>query len=77
MTSRIRSSLSAIKRVPGRALIEINKQVGFRLLTKAGTKGVLNLTKLVPLVGGLIGGSFDAATTYTVGHCAASTFACT
>ena len=48
-----------IKQIPGRVLIEINKKIGFRLITKAGEKGVVNLMKMVPLVGGVVGGTFD------------------
>lgn len=62
--------LQAIKKIPGHILIEINKKVGFRLITKAGEKGVINLTKSVPFLGGFIGGSIDAASTYTVGKTA-------
>ncbi len=40
---------------------------GFRLLTKAWTTGVINLTRLVPLVGGLIGGSVDGYLTHDIG----------
>jgi hypothetical protein len=47
--------------IPGKVLIEINKKVGFRLVTKAGEKGVVNLMKLVPLVGGVVGAGFDSA----------------
>lgn len=43
-------------------LKRINQAVGFRLLTKAGEKGIINLTKLVPVVGGVVGGTFDAVT---------------
>lgn len=48
-----------IKQVPGKVLIEINKKIGFRLVAKAGEKGVINLMKMVPLVGGVVGGTFD------------------
>jgi hypothetical protein len=48
-----------IKRIPSKVLIEINKKIGFRLITKAGEKGVINLVKMLPLVGGVIGGAFD------------------
>lgn len=50
-----------IGQIPGKVLIEINKKVGFRLVTKAGEKGVVNLMKLVPLVGGIVGAGFDSA----------------
>ncbi|NJK93054.1 MAG: EcsC family protein [Blastochloris sp.] len=65
---------SAIRGVSGRALIEINKRVGFRLLTKAGEKGVLNLSKMVPLAGGLVGGIFDAGACRIVGKQAKDLF---
>ena len=58
----------AIGRISGKALIEINKKVGFRLITKAGEKGVVNLTKVVPVVGAILGGGVDAAYARAVGH---------
>lgn len=48
-----------IQKIPGKVLIEINKKVGFRLITKAGQKGVVNLMKLVPVIGGVVGAGFD------------------
>jgi len=62
-----RFTLAAIERLPEKILIEINKRVGFRLLTKAGETGVINLTKLVPLLGGVVAGSFDAAMCVAIG----------
>ena len=40
-------------------MTKINQKVGFRLLTKFGTKGIINIGKAVPFVGGVIGGGFD------------------
>ena len=60
-------ALEAIKKVPGKVLIEINKKVGFKLLTKFGERGAINLVRLVPLAGGVIGGGVDGATCYVVG----------
>ncbi len=65
---------SMIAQVPGKTLIEINKRVGFRLITKAGEKGILNLTKMLPVAGGLVGGCFDALACRTVGRVAKSLF---
>ncbi|WP_354679347.1 EcsC family protein, partial [Cupriavidus plantarum] len=45
-------ALSAINKISGATLIKINQMVGFRLLTKFGTTGVINLGKAVPLLGG-------------------------
>ncbi len=58
---------AALKNIPGKVLIEINKKVGFRLLTKAGEKGAVNLVKMIPLAGGFIGGAFDGAACRVVG----------
>ncbi len=63
-----------IMSIPGKVLIEINKQVGFRLLTKAGEKGVINLIRCVPIVGGAVSGIFDASTCRAVGHTAKNLF---
>lgn len=62
------------KEISGKALQKINKAIGFRLLTKAGEKGVINLTKLVPVLGGVISGGFDAFTTNLVGNQARDMF---
>ena len=69
-----KAALEGLKKMPGRVLVEINKRVGFRLLTKFGEKGILNLGKLVPLVGGAVGGTFDGATCYMVGQAADRAF---
>ena len=65
---------SVLKQIPGKVLIEINKKVGFRLLTKAGEKGAVNLVKMIPLAGGFIGGAFDAAACRIVGKQAKNLF---
>ncbi len=67
-------ALNAVKAISGKTLAEINKRVGFKLFTKFGEKGIINLGKAVPLLGGLIGGSFDAYTTNTIGNVARDTF---
>lgn len=63
-----------IKHIPGKVLIEINKKIGFRLITKAGEKGVVNLMKLVPLVGGFVGGTFDGIFVNACGQTAKKVF---
>jgi len=67
-------AISAIKGISGKTITAINQKVGFRLLTKFGEKGVINLGKAVPLIGGLIGGSVDSYTTNTVGNIARDAF---
>lgn len=67
-------AMAGVKKVPGRTLIEINKKVGFRLLTKFGEKGVVNLGKAVPVAGGFVGALFDGLSTNGVGNFARDTF---
>lgn len=57
-----------IEKIPGKILTEINKKVGFRFLTKFGEKGVINLGKMVPLVGGVVGGGFDLIETRIIAN---------
>ncbi|WP_078382042.1 EcsC family protein [Sutcliffiella halmapala] len=64
----------AIKRLPGEIIKSINKAVGFRLVTKFGEKGVVNLGKAVPLVGGFIGGTVDGIGTNIIGKTAKRLF---
>lgn len=56
-------ALKMIEKIPGKVLTQINQKVGFRLLTKFGTKGIFNFGKMVPIVGGLVGGGLDFAET--------------
>jgi hypothetical protein len=65
---------SAIKNISGKTITAINQKVGFRLLTKFGEKGVVNLGKAVPLIGGIIGGTIDSMATNTIGNIARDTF---
>lgn len=65
---------SMIKNISGKTIAEINKKVGFRLLTKFGSKGAINMGKMVPLVGGVIGAAFDSVSTNTIGNIARDTF---
>ncbi|MGE7843600.1 EcsC family protein [Lysinibacillus sp. NPDC093712] len=63
-----------VQRIPGKVLTQINQKVGFRLVTKAGEKGAVNLGKMIPLLGGVVGATFDASTTYIIGKAAKKTF---
>ena len=55
-----------IKKIPGKVLIKINQKVGFRFITKFGTKGIVNLGKLLPGVGALVGGGLDLTETKVI-----------
>ena len=64
----------AIKNISKNLVVKINQAVGFRLLTKLGQTGVVNFGKAVPLVGGIIGATFDSVATNTIGNIARDTF---
>ena len=63
-----------LRQIPGKLFVEINKQVGFRLITKAGQTGAINLMRNVPFLGGVVGGSFDAYYCRLVGRNAKNLF---
>lgn len=63
-----------MKLVPGRALVEINKRIGLKLLTRAGSRGVAQFPKVIPVVGGVVGGAFDAVVCRMVGRTAKALF---
>ncbi|SJZ84528.1 EcsC protein family protein [Pilibacter termitis] len=63
-----------VQKVPGKTLTKINQAVGFRLITKFGTKGAVNLGKVIPVAGAVVGGTFDALTTKTIAQLAKKTF---
>ena len=69
-----KSLTAAIKKIPGTALTKINQKIGFRFITKFGEKGVINLGKMVPVLGGVIGGSVDVATTIVIANNAMKMF---
>ena len=55
----VKFATTMVKKIPGKVLTKINQKVGFRFLTKFGTKGLINIGKAIPIVGGVIGGGFD------------------
>ena len=60
--------MAMVKKIPGEVLTKINQKVGFRFVTKFGTKGIVNIGKAVPVVGGMIGGGFDFVETKVIAN---------
>jgi len=54
-----RLSNLAAQRLPGPALMVVNKAVGFRLLSTAGKKTLARFGKGVPVIGGVVGAGLD------------------
>lgn len=67
-------ALAGIKKIPGAVLIKINQRIGFRLLTKFGEKGLINLGKMIPVVGAVINGGLDFAETKIIANRAYKVF---
>lgn len=65
-----KTALLAMEAVTVQLTTKINKLVGLRLLTRFGKGGVVNFSRVVPVVGGLVCGSVDAATTRMIGKTA-------
>jgi hypothetical protein len=63
-----------LHKISQETIIKINKAVGFRLLSRFGGTGVINFGKAVPLVGALVGGTFDGVTTNIIGNVAKKMF---
>ena len=60
--------MAMVKKIPGGVLAKINQKVGFRFVTKFGTKGIVNIGKAVPVVGGMISGGFDFVETKAIAN---------
>lgn len=60
--------VAMVKKIPGKTLTAINKKVGFRFVTKFGETGIVNLGKVVPVLGAFIGGGIDIASTRIIGY---------
>lgn len=63
-----------VENISERSLLTINQKVGFALVAKSGSKGFINISKAVPLAGGIIGGSIDVISTGLIGRIARRTF---
>ena len=64
----IKMAKGLVKKIPGKVLTKINQKVGFRFITKFGTKGLVNIGKMIPCVGAVIGGGLDLAETKVISN---------
>lgn len=56
-----KAGVAALKKMPADVLKAINKKVGFRLLTKFGEKGAVNLIKVVPVLAAGVGAGLNTS----------------
>ncbi|MDQ3277756.1 MAG: EcsC family protein [Bacteroidota bacterium] len=69
-----KTALIALEAISAQVATKVNQLVGLRLLTRFGKRGVINFSKAVPVVGGIVCGSVDAVTTRIIGKTAAKYF---
>ncbi|MGM9831894.1 MAG: TerB family tellurite resistance protein [Paludibacteraceae bacterium] len=70
----VKFATASLKKLPGTILTKINQAVGFRLVTKFGEKGLVNINRAIPILGGIVGGSVDALSTYAIAKAAKALF---
>lgn len=63
-----------IEKIPGEVFKAINKKLGMRFITRFGEKGIINLGKMVPVLGAGIGGGFDLVSSRIIANTAIKTF---
>ena len=66
--------VAMVKKIPFETIKAINHKVGFRFVTKFGETGIVNLGKVVPVVGGFVGGGIDVGSTRIIGRNAYNIF---
>ena len=74
ITFGVKFAKTMVQKIPGKVLTKINQKVGFRFLTKFGTKGIINIGKTVPVVGAVVGGGFDLVETKLIANRAMKMF---
>ncbi len=67
-------TMNMINKIPSKVLAAINRKVGFKMVAKFGEEGVVSLGKLLPIIGGAIGGGFDAMETKIIAKRAVQMF---
>lgn len=67
-------SKKIIDKVSSKALRDIQRRIGVIIITKAGKKSFTSLTRLIPVVGGTIGGIIDAVACQQTGRMAQRLF---
>ena len=59
-----------MKKVSSEAVAELQEQIGQKLVSSAARKGAAGVAKSIPLIGGLVGGTFDATSCHMAGRLA-------
>lgn len=70
----VKFATASLKKLPGAVLTKVNQAVGFRLFTKFGQHGLLNIHKAIPILGGIVSGTVDALSTFGIANAAKALF---
>ncbi|QIK58501.1 EcsC family protein [Dysgonomonas sp. HDW5A] len=65
---------SLIENTSRKMLLSVNEKVSVNIASKLGSRSLTGLGKAIPIVGGVIGGSFDAGSTLIIGKVAKKMF---
>lgn len=60
ISSGVAFTEQALGKLSGEVLLQVNRQIGINLLASAGGTGLIKLGSLVPVAGGVVGGTIDA-----------------
>ncbi|HSI83648.1 MAG: hypothetical protein ACAI35_02190 [Candidatus Methylacidiphilales bacterium] len=67
-------SVAILSALPFQLLLNINKSIGYRLLSRAGVRGLALLARAIPVLGGVVSGTVDLALCRQVGMVAKHNF---
>lgn len=67
-------AVNMLKKLPTKVLTKINQKLGFRFITKFGSKGAVNLIKVIPVIPGFINAGFNAVETKAIANRAIKEF---
>ena len=74
INASVRVAQRAVTQLSAQTLARISQVIGAKLVARAGGQGLANLARFVPLVGGVVGGSVDAAATFAIAEAAKRVF---
>ena len=69
-----KAAMKALDKLPAKVLVKINQKIGFRFITKAGEKGIINIVKIIPFLGGFVNGAMNLVETKRIANRAIKAF---
>ena len=63
-----------LNRITNQVISQLNRKVGLQLITKSGSRSIVNVGKILPIVGGIVGGAIDGSSTKLIGTTAKRIF---